>query len=102
MKHDFTSNLQNEIKDFQTTLMSSVEKMITKKMEVLIIAMQQSFQATVAQAIAQSLQNNHTMESMHITQLAYNSHTSNSDISNSNVSTLSMPIDTLNKTNKIT
>ena len=77
MEQDFTSNLQNELKDFQTTLMSSVENMITKKMEALTIAMQQSFQATVAQAIAQSLQNNNTMEIMPITQPDYNSQTSN-------------------------
>ena len=78
MEHDFTSNLQNELKDFQTTLMSSsVENMITKKMEALTIAMQQSFQATVAQAIAQSLQNNNTMELMPITQQDYNYQTSN-------------------------
>ena len=31
MENDFQSNLQNELKDFQTTLMSSVENMITKK-----------------------------------------------------------------------
>jgi len=46
-------------------------------MEALTIAMQQSFQATVAQAIAQSLQNNNTMEIMPITQPDYNSQTSN-------------------------
>ena len=77
MEQDFTNNLQNELKDFQTTLMSSVENMITKKMEALNIAMQQSLQATVAQAIAQSLQNNNTMEIMPITQPDYNSQTSN-------------------------
>ena len=57
--------------------MSSVENTITKKMEALTIAMQQSFQATVAQAIAQSLQNNNTIESMPITQPDYNSQTLN-------------------------
>ena len=35
--------------------------------------MQQTFQTTVAQAIAQSLQNNNTIESMPITQPDYNS-----------------------------
>ena len=39
--------------------------------------MQQSFQATVAQAIVQSLQNNNTMESIPINQPYYNSQTSN-------------------------
>ena len=57
--------------------MSSVENTITKKMETLTIAMQQSFQATVAQAIAQSLQNNNTMELIPMTQPDYNSQTSN-------------------------
>ena len=44
MEYDFTSDLQNELKDFQTALMSSVENMTSKT-----IAMQQSFQDTVAQ-----------------------------------------------------
>ena len=77
MEQDFTNNLQNELKDFQTTLMSSVENMITKKLEALNLSMQQTLQATVAQAIAQSLQNNNTMEIMPITQPDYNSQTSN-------------------------
>ena len=71
MEHDFTSNIQNELKDFQTTLMSLTENMITKKVEALTIAMQQSFQATVAQAIAQSLQHNNTMELTPINQPDY-------------------------------
>ena len=75
MEQDFTSNLYNELKHFQTILMSSVENMIIKKIEALTIAMQQSFQATVAQAIIQSLQNNNTMEL--ILQPDYNSQTLN-------------------------
>ena len=46
-------------------------------MEALTIAMQQTFQTTVAQAIAQSLQNNNTMDLMPIIQPDYNSQTSN-------------------------
>ena len=49
MEYDFISDLQNELKDFQTALMSLVENMTSKKMEALTIAMQQSFQDTVAQ-----------------------------------------------------
>ena len=49
MEYNFTSDLQNELKDFQTALMSSVENMTSKKMEALTIAIQQSFQDTVAQ-----------------------------------------------------
>ena len=85
MEHDFTINLQNELKDFQTTLMSSVEKMITKKMKALTIEIQQSFQATVVQAIAQSLQNNNAIELMPITQLDYTSQTSNTTNDHSQV-----------------
>ena len=46
-------------------------------MEALTIAMQQSFQTTVAQSIAKSLQNNNTIELMSIIQPDYNSQTSN-------------------------
>ena len=46
-------------------------------MEGLTIAMQQSFQETVAQEIAQSFQNNNAMELMPITQPDYNSSTLN-------------------------
>ena len=56
MESDFISDLQNELKDFQTTIMLSAENMITKKMKALTIAMQQSFQDRVAQAMEQALQ----------------------------------------------
>ena len=77
MEHDFTRNLQNELKDFQTTLMSSVENMITKKNGGADHSNTTIFQVTVAQAIAQPLQNNNVMELMPIIQPDYTSHTSN-------------------------
>ena len=77
MEHDFTINLQNELKDFQTTLMLSAENMITKKMKALTIAMQQSFQDRVAQAMEQALQKNNVMKLMPIIQPYYTSQTSN-------------------------
>ena len=52
MEHDFKSDLQNELKDFQTTPMSSVGNMITKQMETLTIRMKQHVQATIAQVLA--------------------------------------------------
>ena len=77
MESDFISDLQNELKDFQTTIMLSAENMITKKMKALTIAMQQSFQDRVAQAMEQALQNNNVMKLMPIIQPDYTSQTSN-------------------------
>ena len=39
MENDFQGDLQNKLKDFQTTLMLSAENMITKTMNALTIAM---------------------------------------------------------------
>ena len=55
-------------------------------MEALTIAMQQSFQKTVAQAMAQSFQKNNAMNLMPITQPDYNSPTQNTTQDNAQVS----------------
>ena len=115
MEHDFAINLQNKLKDFQPTLISSVGNMIIKKIESLTITMQQSFQATVAQVITQSLQNNNTIKLIPITQLDYNSQTSNitndhAQVYNTNVTNITSIISSKNlkrknsngKTNNIT
>ena len=77
MENNFKSNLQHELKDFQSTLMLAVEKMITTKMKAPTIAMKQSFQAIVAQVMTQFFQNNNAIELIPITQPEYNSQTSN-------------------------
>ena len=55
MDLDLNNNLQHKLKDFQVLMLSAVEKMITTKMNILIIAMQKSTQLNIFSIMKQSI-----------------------------------------------